>query len=592
MAFQVAAITGVIDLDANPAIKALKNTETAACSYQSRAIPAINSVQNALRETANQVDNLGSKTSGLGGMFDRIAASAKKIRMDDRMSGEAALQSFTSRGLSGMADLGLSKAGLGAPGMIISGIAQGLNEAITKAMEFSGELEKGNVNAADISMSIGKSLPVLGEVFKLGETINDAFTGQKTAIKEMAEQTEHMNAAMQFQQELAKTINTIFTANVTKLADLDNACKVLNATLNNMPTVAAKLAGDNSLSHAISAENDKYSGDKSAMRDAFIKTQAENRLAGFDKSALASVQNDFNGKMRKLEEAHQAALAKIKDNAALQDSLRIKNSPAVQFAADLDKKLATMGMSGDQIKLYDLAKMPDIPTATLDNLKQKLQAVTEAEEKFKLAQKPMDGDKLASAALDAINQETKRALQAGQEIAGLQKELEQIGMTDVQKRMADIKGNPIFTEESMNQAKVLLDKIEAANQAKAMDDKIKSFRESIETPMDRFQKQVDQLAEWESAGKITASEFDQGAAKASKDAFGDAMGGENKSPQAVLAGSYESQRMMFENAHGLQPKDEITKKQLTAAQVANNHLSGIARDIRVVASNNAELVDI
>ena len=61
------------------------------------------------------------------------------------------------------------------------------------------------MNAADVTMELGKSLPVLGGIFTAGENINEMFTGEKSAI---AQANEEIKAQQELFDRLGKDAKT------------------------------------------------------------------------------------------------------------------------------------------------------------------------------------------------------------------------------------------------------------------------------------------------------------------------------------------------------------------------------------------------
>ena len=83
----------------------------------------------------------------------------------------------SSLGLAGKTLMGAGAlAGIGA-------IAVGLERATAKALELKEQFAGGKVNAAEMAMEIGKSVPILGSIVSAGENINELITGTKAKLE-------------------------------------------------------------------------------------------------------------------------------------------------------------------------------------------------------------------------------------------------------------------------------------------------------------------------------------------------------------------------------------------------------------------------
>lgn len=143
---------------------------------------------------------------------------------------------------------------------------------------------------------------------------------------------------------------------------------------------------------------------------------------------------------------------------------------------------------------------------------------------------------------DAAREQLKKIEDA---MADLQKQIDQFGLSDMEKSILDFASMTGVTDEQLDKFIEKAQKLESlqkdAEKEKEWKDKLDAFKQSIETPLDAFNKQMDFLQEALGRGDITSSQFDLGAAKARKDAFG-----EDKLPALVKAGSAEAFAAQFD----------------------------------------------
>jgi hypothetical protein len=138
-----------------------------------------------------------------------LAGFAKKLRSDDRKTGELVLGSFLGRGMGGLADMGASALNIGVPVMIGTFAVKGINDMLTKVNELNAAVARGEANWADVGMEVGKSVPGLGEVVRLGETINETLTGEKARRESITREIQAANAAMDAQVALSARLRDI-----------------------------------------------------------------------------------------------------------------------------------------------------------------------------------------------------------------------------------------------------------------------------------------------------------------------------------------------------------------------------------------------
>ena len=135
---------------------------------------------------------IGAKDEASGvfsSAFANLKSQAKSMNLEARQSGDQALE----RMLKGGGALG-----------IVTLLGEGLKKTTEEAVKLSNEFAEGKINAADMVLEIGKSLPVLGGFFSAGESINELFTHQKRDIADINAEIKAGNEAMELRVKIQK----------------------------------------------------------------------------------------------------------------------------------------------------------------------------------------------------------------------------------------------------------------------------------------------------------------------------------------------------------------------------------------------------
>lgn len=116
-------------------------------------------------------------------------------------------------------------------------------------------------------------------------------------------------------------------------------------------------------------------------------------------------------------------------------------------------------------------------------------------------------------------------------------------------------------------------------------DQAKSVIESVKSPLEAYQEELEKLQTLLERGLITQDVFDkaQKKAQATLDSADKKSADDIATPKALRAGSADAQRLAYDAARGVQRtmgKDEIAKKQLTTQEQMARSLSDIARSSR------------
>jgi hypothetical protein len=285
----------------------------------------------------------------------------------------------------------------------------------------------------------------------------------------------------------------------------------------------------------------------------------------------------------------------------------------------LAEQAATAGMTASQIKLWEITSQgaTDAQVAFAKSLIERADATQRAADLAKAltelekgaAQAGMtDNEKKIEElrALGAGNWEVVRALEAMRKVADvetakkgadavaeLRKEVEQFGATDSQKKFADLAALGVGPEQ-LEQAKKLLNQLDALNAAKLkadqMENDAKAVFESTRTPLEKYESTIGRLSDLLNAGAIDWDTYGRAVRQAREQLEG---GDKVGAPAALLhAGSAEAQQFRFDQTRGVQKltsKDEVPKKQLEEQKAGNRLLNDIERNTRPVKDDTQVL---
>jgi hypothetical protein len=166
--------------------------------------PQLNKAKQELDGWAKAVKNVSEPKT--------LGQRAKAFLRGENESGDKALDRLVKGGLESV----LNVLGAGIATTVIHLLAADIAAAAEKATELAAAFKRGDVNAADMANSIGLSLPVLGEVFRAGNALNDLFTGEKEAVKAITEEADRMlkvqDAQLASAESLEKVLNDIAAA--------------------------------------------------------------------------------------------------------------------------------------------------------------------------------------------------------------------------------------------------------------------------------------------------------------------------------------------------------------------------------------------
>lgn len=208
----------------------------------------------------------------------------------------------------------------------------------------------------------------------------------------------------------------------------------------------------------------------------------------------------------------------------------------------------------------------------------------------------------------------------------IKKDVAQFGLTDAQKKLADLKSNgagaeqvaqaqgllalkeqldaisKISTDDPLAdfaskmerlqalyaQGKVTAEQFAAIRDSakQAMNDKLadaaKQVTQDVATPLENYQAEIEKLNTLLDAKLISQEVFDRAALKAKTDLEAAGQKVQPSEVGAIRAGSAEAMKLAFESSKGVNvlTKDQIAQQQLKQQQTTNYHLEQIARQTR------------
>lgn len=218
--------------------------------------------------------------------------------------------------------------------------------------------------------------------------------------------------------------------------------------------------------------------------------------------------------------------------------------------ADIEKQSAQLGMSESQKKIADLQK---------------------------LGAKP---DQIAKA----------------RELLNVQDQIAKLDKIDTGSAMTDFAAKMEQLQKLYAQGKITAEQFGAIRDTakQTLTDKLteqaKGITDSVKTPLESYQEELDKLNTLLEQGLITQQTFDRASAKA-KGTLASAQESQ-EAPKAIRAGSAEAQRFVFDQARGVQKltRDDIPKKQLAENEEQTKYLFRIDRTLR--DQGTPEVVDL
>lgn len=263
-----------------------------------------------------------------------------------------------------------------------------------------------------------------------------------------------------------------------------------------------------------------------AIQDFATGSNATAVQAWFDqiKAASQSAAEATAANAAKMGGAYEAAAE------AMAKSIR-KIDDAIKQAREA---AATAGLSDTQKTLIDNLSMADLNPAKFLEL---MDALANADKAKGLA---------------AISDQMKE----------LQDQVDNFGLSEIEVKIKAFGQIPGVSQDQLNRYKELADQLKGLDANKKLDDQAKSIIESIQTPLEKFNEQMDLLNQLHEKGKLSDEQFDR-ASKQAEDALGgDQLQRQEQKVAFVDARSAEAQAMRFGNSSS-NPMAGVIKEQKT-----------------------------
>lgn len=309
-------------------------------------------------------------------------------------------------------------------------------------------------------------------------------------------------------------------------------------------------------------------------------------------------------------------------NVAWTDSLSQLKQGLEQVAGEEAQKM------NDALGKFQRGENAAAVAKVFDSIKAKSEAAAKA---------TADNAQKMSGAFRNIEDNSKSLQKAADTLADLQKDVSQFGLSDSQKKIADLSALGAGPEQIARARELLavkdlltkLDKIDtgdpttdfaakmeqlqklfaaqkiSAEQFAAIRDtakmtladklgeQAKSITESVKTPLEAYQAELDKLNVLLEKGLITRETFDRATLKA-KATLAGAQDAQAAAPQIIRSASAEAQKFAFDQTRGVQrlTKDDLPKKQLAEQQDGNRILDRIEKNTRESGGTALEVVEI
>lgn len=217
--------------------------------------------------------------------------------------------------------------------------------------------------------------------------------------------------------------------------------------------------------------------------------------------------------------------------------------------ADLAREIEAIEKETASVGLSDIEKR----LAGMRELGATAKQIADAEEKLKAAD-----EKIRS---------IERQKSLSEEIARIEKEAAQVGLTEAQKRLALLKEMGA-TEQQIADARKKLDAIESASKSEETANRVKQLYEDIETPLEAYRKKIADIAQLQRIGAINAQIAKRAMDAADKDLVKEFGGGRSQasSPQALLKGSAEAALAANRDRNPVEKMTELQRQELAEAR--------------------------
>lgn len=183
--------------------------------------------------------------------------------------------------------------------------------------------------------------------------------------------------------------------------------------------------------------------------------------------------------------------------------------------------------------------------------------------------------------------DTLRRKQGFTALDDLQKQIEQFNLTPLQKQLDDMRRSGLLDQDQLDQFGQMIGKLEALEAGKAIDDKVKAFRESLKSPAEQLAETTAQLDQWVADNRITQAERDKGVAEARKRLLGESSPQQGALPTFQAANSAQAVAARLDRVNGVGRRD-VAGEQLTEQKT----MVAVLREIRRALSTQDPVVEI
>lgn len=154
----------------------------------------------ATQRSAKYLHDLGKashevNSASSGGFFDRLAARARSEQMDDRASGENALQRALGS-KEGAAGFLADTLGVGLQAMVAGAIGTALKSATEQAVSLKEQLRQGKITEEELYRGLATGIPILGDFVAGFLNIRELVTGERAEIERITQEMKRGEAAM------------------------------------------------------------------------------------------------------------------------------------------------------------------------------------------------------------------------------------------------------------------------------------------------------------------------------------------------------------------------------------------------------------
>jgi hypothetical protein len=555
MAFETDAITGKIELDNSPAKDAFAETVKSAHAFK------------------GDVENAMSGAGKSGG--EKMLASIKE-QLGKRSELGETFELLMGGGVVGGASL----------------VGESIGGAFEKINSLNAEMREGKISGQEYFNQFASAIPVFGSFYNAGLQINEMFTHQKADLQEAQQALQIYSDGLEVQKDIQAQVRDVLAQGEAQLRKYNTEMALMGKQGLSADLLKDYLDAVNGAADGWEAVRGKI---ESAQRQVdSLRAQIKKLKAEDEESKKASVtgnvvksvlrRDSVVGSLMKMTGIGMDSGPSVDINRAKINTLQGQ----IDSQTDLIKALRknSQAASGQSMTMGLFKAMSDasanFKTKWKDawdsfgqvahqravDAKNQLDALSDAHKMHGLDKYQQATEKANAAPADLkpflLNE---IALQKGDDFADqvkdLQKQLDQVNMNPLQKQLDELhRNNKWMDQGQLDQLGKIVEKMHA-----------QEMLQSIETPLEKFQKAK---AEWDKellAGNINPQQYARGILKAQDDSFG-----HPRNPGLYRTGSAESFARTFDEKRGNQREDaqvQIARDMLREQQKTNKNLEQV-----------------